>query len=58
VRTDREPLVTTNEAWESLATAVAARQAAQSGQRVSPPTLPSPSELDSRPRPSRTRPGP
>ncbi len=41
VRTDREPLVTTNEAWESLATAVAARQAAQSGQRVSPPTLPS-----------------
>lgn len=38
VRSDREPLVTSHDAWESLATALAAHQAAQSGQRVAPPT--------------------
>jgi predicted dehydrogenase len=36
VRTGREPLVAIDDAWASLATAVAARQAATSGRRVAP----------------------
>jgi predicted dehydrogenase len=39
VRTGREPLVATDDAWASLATAVAARQAATSGRRVAPPAF-------------------
>jgi predicted dehydrogenase len=41
VRTGREPLVATADAWASLATAVAAHQAATSGRRVAPPAFPS-----------------
>jgi predicted dehydrogenase len=40
VRSGREPLVTIRDAWESLATAVATRQAAASGRRVAPPAFP------------------
>jgi predicted dehydrogenase len=40
VRGGREPLVATQDAWESLATAVAAREAAVSGRRVAPPAFP------------------
>jgi predicted dehydrogenase len=42
VSTHREPLVPGRDAWESLATALAAHQAARSGQRVAPPTLSGP----------------
>jgi predicted dehydrogenase len=41
VRTGREPLVATDDAWASLATAVAARQAARSGRPAAPPAFPS-----------------
>jgi hypothetical protein len=40
VRNGHDPLVTTHDAWQSLATAIAARQAAASGQRVAPPAFP------------------
>jgi predicted dehydrogenase len=40
VRTGREPLVDARAAWASLATAVAAHQAAASGRRTAPPAFP------------------
>jgi predicted dehydrogenase len=57
-RTDREPLVAARDAWESLAAAVAARQAAASGRRVAPPTLRRSPEPGSHLDRSGTRPGP
>jgi predicted dehydrogenase len=58
VRTDREPLLTARDAWESLATAVAARQAAASGRQVAPPAFPGPPEPSSQPDRSPTSPCP
>jgi predicted dehydrogenase len=47
VHTGREPLVGARTAWEGLATAAAAREAAGFGRRVAPPTLPWSPELSS-----------
>jgi predicted dehydrogenase len=58
VRTDREPLVAARDAWESLAIAIAARQAAESGRRVAPAAFPGPPELSSHLDRTGTSPGP
>jgi predicted dehydrogenase len=46
VSTEREPLVSARDAWESLAAAITARLAAGSGRRVAPPAFPGSPELN------------